>query len=132
MPSLINICIAVIKEYSRKKVGFIFEKGLDVLSLLWYVVVLTGGTAHEQPNKRTVARKHRSARGQPNKLKGDEGTPRLHGKASRGTRKELHERVEGKLRKVSRLLERVYEPRRSSYLRVCLQVRNADRNRNLN
>ena len=32
--------------------------------------------------------------------------------------------------KFSRLLERVYEPRRSSHLRVCLQVRNADSDKN--
>ena len=31
-----------------KKVGFIFEKVLDFLSLLWYVVVLTGGTTREK------------------------------------------------------------------------------------
>ena len=77
-----------------KKVGFIFEKVLDFLSLLWYVVVLTGGATHEQPNKRTMARKHNSARGQPNKLQGDEGTPWLYGKASRGLGKKLHGRVE--------------------------------------
>ena len=35
-----------------KKVGFIFEKGLDFLSLLWHVVVLTGGTIeHKQITK---------------------------------------------------------------------------------
>ena len=49
MPSLINICIAVIKEYGReKKVGFIFEKVLDFLSLLWYVARLTGGATYEK------------------------------------------------------------------------------------
>ena len=42
----------------------IFEKVLDFLSLLWYVVVLTGGATHEKYDKRTVARKHNSARGQ--------------------------------------------------------------------
>ncbi len=47
----------------RKKVGFIFEKVLDFLSLLWYVVVITGGATYEKYYKRTVARKHHSARG---------------------------------------------------------------------
>ena len=46
-----------------KKVGFIFEKVLDFLSVLWYVVVLTGGTTHEKYDKRAMAWKHRSARG---------------------------------------------------------------------
>ena len=63
-----------------------------------------------------MARKHNTARGQPNKLAGDEGTPRLHGKASRGTRKELHGRAERNIREVPRLLERVYESRRSSHI----------------
>ena len=31
-----------------KKVDFIFEKVLDFLSLLWYVVVLTGGATYEK------------------------------------------------------------------------------------
>ena len=31
-----------------------------------------------------MARKHHTARGQPNKLTTNEGTPRIHGKASRG------------------------------------------------
>ena len=31
------------RKCPMKKVGFIFEKVLDFLSLLWYVVVLTGG-----------------------------------------------------------------------------------------
>lgn len=38
---LLKICIAVIKEYGCKKVGFIFEKVLDFRTLLWYCVVLT-------------------------------------------------------------------------------------------
>ena len=99
-----------------KKVGFIFEKVPDFRNLLWYVVVLTGGTTYETYDKRTVTRKHRSARGQPNKLQGDEGTARLYGKASRGTRKELYGRAERNLRKVPRLLERVYEFGRDSHL----------------
>ncbi len=52
-----------------KKVGFIFEKVLDFLSLLWYVVVLTGGTTHEKYDKRVMERQHRSARGQQKQLK---------------------------------------------------------------
>ena len=63
-----------------------------------------------------MARKHNSARGQPNELKGDEGTPRLHGKASRGLGKEFHGRAERNIRKVPRLLERVYELFRKSHL----------------
>ena len=39
--------------------------------------------------------------------------------------KKLHRRAKGNLRKVPRLLERVYEPRRSSHLRVWLQARSA-------
>ena len=113
-----------------KKVGFVFEKVLDLCNILWYVVVLTGGATYEQPNKRTMARKHNSARGQPNEFAGDEGTTRLHGKTSRGLGKEFHRRAEGNIRKVPRLLERVYEPRRSSYLRIRLQAGNADGNRN--
>ena len=46
---------------------------LDFLSLLWYVVVLTGGEAYEKYNQRTMARKHNSARGQQKQPKGDEG-----------------------------------------------------------
>ncbi|MBQ2794296.1 MAG: hypothetical protein IJF05_06345, partial [Clostridia bacterium] len=76
------------------KVGFIFEKVLDFLSLLWYVVVLTGGTTHEKYDKRAMARKHYSARGQPNQLARDEGVAQLHGKASRGLREKLHGRAE--------------------------------------
>ena len=57
---------------------------LDFLSLLWYVVVLTGGATYEKYDKRAMARKHHSARGQPNELQGDEGSARIHGKASRG------------------------------------------------
>ena len=37
--------------------------------------------------------------------------------------KELHSRAERNIRKVPRLLERVYEPRRSSYLRIFLLPR---------
>ena len=70
-----------------------------------------------------MARKHYTPRGQPNKLKGDKRTARLYGKASRELGKELHGRAEGNLRKVPRLLERIYEPRRSSHLRVCVPPR---------
>ena len=78
-----------------------------------------------------MARKHNSSRGQPNKLKGDEGTPRLYGKASRELGKELYRRAERNIREVPQLLERVHESCRSSHLRVCLQVRNADSHRNI-
>ena len=40
MPSLINNCVTAIKEYSREKTGFIFGKALDIISLMWYCVVL--------------------------------------------------------------------------------------------
>ena len=72
-----------------KKPGFIFEKVLDFLSLLWYVVVLTGGTTYEKHDKRAMARKHHTARGQQKQLEGDEGATRIHGKASRGLRENL-------------------------------------------
>ena len=36
------------RKRPTKKVGFIFEKVLDFRSLLWYVVVLTGGTTYEK------------------------------------------------------------------------------------
>ena len=53
-----------------KKPEFIFEKVLDFLSLLWYVVVvLTGGTTYEKHDKRAMARKHHTARGQQKKTK---------------------------------------------------------------
>ena len=42
---------------------------LDFLPLLWYCVVLTGGTVYGKHYKRAVARQHRIARGQQNKLK---------------------------------------------------------------
>ena len=49
--STLKICIAVSKENARrKKVGFIFEKVLDFLSLLWYVVVLTEKEAQPMKN----------------------------------------------------------------------------------
>ena len=38
------------KSKSNKKVGFIFEKVLDFLSLLWYVVVLTEKEAQPMKN----------------------------------------------------------------------------------
>ena len=78
------------KKTPTKKVGFIFEKVLDFLSLLWYVVVLTGGTPYEKHDKRAMARKHHSRGGQPKQLQGYEGATRIHGKASRGLGKNLH------------------------------------------
>ena len=87
-----------------KKVDFIFEKVLDFLSLLWCVVVLTGGTTYEKYDKRAMARKHHSRGGQQKQLKGDEGATRIHGKTSRGLGENLYRRAEGDLRKVPRLL----------------------------
>ena len=105
-------CIAVVKENARrKKPGFIFEKVLDFLSPLWYVVALTEkAVPFHKPFwlvfcsfvKRTMARKHHSRGGQQKQLEGDEGTTRIHGKALRGLRKNLHRRAEGNLRKVPR------------------------------
>ena len=47
--STLKNCIAEVKENARrKKLGFIFEKVLDFLSLLWYVARLTGGTTYEK------------------------------------------------------------------------------------
>ena len=57
----------------------IFRFTLDFLSLLWYCVVLTGGATNGKHNQRTVARQHHTARGQQNKLEGDERAPRVHG-----------------------------------------------------
>ena len=73
---------------------------LDFLLFLWYCVVLTGGTAHEKYDKRTVARKHNSSRGQQKQLARDEGTPRINGKASRGLGKDFYRRAEGNIRKI--------------------------------
>ena len=78
------------KKSPVKKVGFIFEKVLDLLFLMWYVVVLTGGATHEKYDKRVMARKHHSARGQQKQLEGDEGATWIHGKASQGLGKDLH------------------------------------------
>ena len=132
--SLINICVAVIKEYSREKCWIYFRKsaGLSLSSVVCCCADRKGGTTYEKHDKRTMARKHYSARGQPNQLKGYEGTARLHGKASRGLGKELHRRTERNIREVPRLLEWVHEPCLNSHLRVCLQVSNADSNRSFN
>ena len=56
-----------------------------------YVVLCcaTGGNKNER-NKRTVARKHNTARGQQNELERDERTARLYGKTSRGLGENLH------------------------------------------
>ena len=63
--STLKNCIAEVKENARrKKLDLFSKKVLDFLSLLWYVVVLTGGTTYEKYDKRVMARKHHSARGQ--------------------------------------------------------------------
>ena len=55
------LCVNVKTEKDPpKKPGFVFEKVLDFLSLLRYVVVLTGGTTYEKHDKRAMARKHHS------------------------------------------------------------------------
>ena len=58
---------------------------------MWYCVVLTGGATNGKHNKRTVARKHNTARGQSDELKGDERTPWVYGAASRRPRKDFHQ-----------------------------------------
>ena len=59
--------------------------------------MITGGATNGKYNQRTVARKHNTARGQQNKLKGDERTPRVYGAASRGLGEKLHGRAERNL-----------------------------------
>ena len=73
---------------------------LDLCSLLWYCVVLTGGAVYGKHYKRAVARQHHTARGQSDELEGDERAPWVHVKASRGFGEKLHGRAEGDLRKV--------------------------------
>ena len=75
-----------------------------------------------------MARKHNSARGQPNELKGDEGTARIHGKASRGLGENLHRLAKRDIRKVPRLLGRVRKPCRSNHLRIRLPPRSKAHN----
>ena len=74
-----------------KKSWIFSKKVLYFLSLLWYVVVLTGGATYEQPDKRTMARKHNTTRGQQNELERDERTARIHGKASEDLEKTFTE-----------------------------------------
>ena len=50
MYSLINICIAVNKEYVSEKSWIYFRKNAGLLSLLWYVVVLTEKEAQPMKN----------------------------------------------------------------------------------
>ena len=44
-----------------------------------------------------MAREYHTARGQQNELEGDERTPRIYGKASRGLGKDIHRRTKGNL-----------------------------------
>ena len=119
-----KICGAVVKENARRKSWIYFRKsaGLPQPSVVCCCADRKGGTTYEKYDKRAMARKHRTARGQPNQLTTNEGTPRLYGTASRGSRKELHGRAERNLRKVPRLLERVYELSRGGNIRVYRQV----------
>ena len=84
--------------------------GLDFAKVMWYCVVLIGGATNVKHNQRTMARQHHTARGQPNKLEGDERAPWLHSKASRGLGEKLYRRAERNLREVPRLLERIRKP----------------------
>ena len=90
-------------QYVANLITILFS--LDFRHLLWYCVVLTGGAYYGKHYKRAVAWQHRTARGQSNELKGNERTPWVHVKASRGLGEKLHGRAEGDLRKVPRLLE---------------------------
>ena len=47
-PSSDYFCHPSPRKRPEKKVGFVFEKVPDFLSLLWYVVVLTEGTTYEK------------------------------------------------------------------------------------
>ena len=49
-PSTRKNCVAEVKEKARQKIGFIFEKALDFLFLLWYVVMLTEKEAQPMKN----------------------------------------------------------------------------------
>ena len=64
---------------------------------MWYCVVLTGGATNGKHNKRTVARKHNTARRQQNELKGDERAPWVYGTTSRGLVEKLLGRAERNL-----------------------------------
>ena len=63
---------------------------LDLCSLLWYCVVLTGGADYGKHYKRAVARQHHTARGQQDELEGDERAPWVYVKASRGLGEKLY------------------------------------------
>ena len=71
---------------------------------------------NEGNNRRTVARQYHTARGQQNQLQGDERTTRIYVTASRGLGENFIRRAERNLRKVPRLLERIYESWRSSHI----------------
>ena len=71
-----------INSLVNKIISLLTEIMLDFLSLLWYCVVLTGGADYGKHYKRTVARQHRTARGQQNELEGDERAPWVYGAAS--------------------------------------------------
>ena len=55
--------VAIRQYYCGTLLFFNIKKTLDFLKVLWYCVVLTGGTTHEKYDKRAMARKHRTARG---------------------------------------------------------------------
>ena len=61
----------------------------------------TGGGKFYEYYQRTVARQHRTARGQSDELKGDERAPWVHVEASRGLGEKLYGRAERNIRKVS-------------------------------
>ena len=64
-------------QYVANLITILFS--LDLCSLLWYCVVLTGGATYGKHYKRAVARQHHTARGQQNELKGDERAPWVYG-----------------------------------------------------
>ena len=73
-----KFCGAVVKENARRKKLALFSRKCWTLSLLWYVVVLTGGTIYEKYDKRAMARKHHSARGQQTDHTRNEATAGIH------------------------------------------------------
>ena len=58
-----------------------FKISLDFAEVMWYCVVLTWGATNGKHNKRTVARQYHTARGQQNKLEGNERAPWVYGTA---------------------------------------------------
>ena len=52
---------------------------LDFAKVMWYCVVLTGGTTDGKHNQRTVAWQYHTARGRQDEFEGNERTPWVYG-----------------------------------------------------